>query len=101
MCIRDRIWIFGPISGAHFNPVVTLVTVLRRDIGAGLGLAYGAVQVLGAIAGVWAAHAMFAAPILEVSTKLREGPAQVFSEAVATFGLILTILGTARARPQA
>jgi glycerol uptake facilitator-like aquaporin len=92
--------VFGPVSGAHFNPAVTLVFALRREIGARLAAAYVAVQVAGAVLGVWAAHAMFAEPILQVSTKLRAGPAQAWSEAVATFGLVLTILGTLRFRPQ-
>ena len=92
--------VFGPVSGAHFNPAVTLVFALRREIGARLALAYVAVQLVGAILGVWAAHAMFAEPVFQVSTKLRDGPAQAWSEAVATFGLILTILGTLRFRPQ-
>ncbi len=94
------ITVFGPLSGAHFNPAVTLVMALRREIGAGLAMGYVAVQTLGAVLGVWAAHLMFAVPVLEVSAKLRDGPAQMFSEAVATFGLILTILGTGRARPE-
>jgi glycerol uptake facilitator-like aquaporin len=92
--------VFGPVSGAHFNPAVTLVFALRREIAAGLAVAYVAVQVTGAVLGVWAAHAMFAEPILQISTKLRAGPAQAWSEAVATFGLVLTILGTLRFRPQ-
>ena len=92
--------VFGPVSGAHFNPAVTLVFALRREIGARLALAYVAVQTVGAILGVWAAHAMFAEPILQVSTKLRAGASQAFSEAVATFGLVLVILGTLRFRPQ-
>ena len=94
------ITVFGPLSGAHFNPAVTLVMALRRDIGAGLAAGYVAVQTAGAVLGVWVAHLMFAVPILEVSLKLRDGPAQVFSEAIATFGLILTILGTERAKPE-
>ena len=94
------ILVFGPLSGAHFNPVVTLVFALRRELSAGRALGYVAAQVTGAVLGVWAAHAMFALPILQVSAKLREGPAQVWSEAVATFGLILTILGTLRFRPE-
>lgn len=89
----------GPISGAHFNPAVTLTFALRREIGWGLAAAYAVVQVLGAVAGVHAAHAMFDEPILQVSTKLRDGPAQAFSEAVATFGLVLAILATLRFRP--
>ena len=95
------ITVFGPISGAHFNPAVTLVMALRREIGVRLALAYAAGQCAGGVLGVWAAHAMFEAPILQVSTKLRQGPAQGFSEAVATFGLVLTILGARRAQPQA
>ena len=95
------ITIFGPLSGAHFNPAVTLVFALRREIGGRLALGYVVMQVLGGVLGVWAAHAMFARPILEVSTKLRDGPAQAFSEFVATFGLIATILGSIRFRPEA
>ncbi len=95
------ITIFGPLSGAHFNPAVTLVFALRREIGWGLAAGYLAAQVFGGILGVWAAHAMFAEPILQVSTKLREGPAQAFAEFVATFGLIAAILGSIRFRPDA
>jgi glycerol uptake facilitator-like aquaporin len=91
--------VFGPVSGAHFNPAVTLVFALRREIGVRLTLAYVAVQLVGAMVGVWAAHAMFAEPIYQVSTKLRAGPSQAWSETVATFGLVLTILGTLRFRP--
>jgi glycerol uptake facilitator-like aquaporin len=95
------ITVFGPISGAHFNPAVTLVFAIRRELGARMAAAYLAVQVVGGVLGVWAAHAMFAEPIWQVSSKLRDGPAQAWSEFVATFGLILTILGTLRFRPQA
>ncbi|KSB89830.1 MIP family channel protein [Caulobacter vibrioides] len=94
------IGVFGPISGAHFNPAATLVAVLRRDMPWRSALAYPVVQVAGAVLGVWAAHAMFGEPILQVSTRVRDGGGQAFSEAVATFGLIATILGTARFRPQ-
>src|SRR5437899_5417464 len=94
------ILVFGRISGAHFNPAVTLVFLLRREIGAASAAAYVAAQVIGGVLGVWAAHAMFAEPIWQVSAKLREGPAQAFSEFVATFGLVLTILATLRFRPQ-
>lgn len=90
---------FGPICGAHFNPAVTLAFVIRREMTARLALAYVAVQILGAVLGVLMAHAMFAEPLLQVSLKLRDGPAQVFSEFVATFGLLATILGTLRFRP--
>jgi glycerol uptake facilitator-like aquaporin len=95
------ITIFGPLSGAHFNPAVTLVFALRREIGWSLALAYVAAQLCGAILGVWTAHVMFAEPIVQVSAKLRNGPAQAFSEFVATFGLIAAILGTIRFRPDA
>jgi glycerol uptake facilitator-like aquaporin len=93
------ITIFGPLSGAHFNPAVTLAFALRRELAWRLAAAYVAVQIMGAIAGVFAAHAMFAEPILQVSAKLRDGPAQAFSEFVATFGLLATILGALRFRP--
>ena len=95
------ITIFGPLSGAHFNPAVTLVFALRREIGWGTAAAYVAVQIAGGILGVWAAHVMFAEPVWQVSTKLRDGPAQVFAEFVATFGLIAAILGSIRFRPDA
>lgn len=95
------ITMFAPISGAHFNPVVTLVFALRREIGSGVALAYAAAQTLGAILGVWTAHLMFAEPVFQVSAKLRDGPAQAFAEAVASFGLLLTILGSLRARADA
>jgi glycerol uptake facilitator-like aquaporin len=91
--------VFGPLSGAHFNPAVTLVFALRREIGPALAGAYVAVQALGAVLGVWAAHLMFKEPVWQVSAKLRAGPAQAFAEAVATFGLIVTILGCVRLRP--
>jgi glycerol uptake facilitator-like aquaporin len=93
------ITVFGPVSGAHFNPAVSLAFALRREIGPGLALAYVAAQVAGGVLGVYAAHAMFAEPILQVSAKLRDGPAQAFSEFVATFGLLATILGAVRFRP--
>lgn len=93
------IWVFGPISGAHFNPAVTLVAALRRELPIALALAYPLAQVLGGIAGVWVAHAMFGEPILQVSTKLRSGGGQAFAEMVATFGLLATILGVSRFRP--
>jgi glycerol uptake facilitator-like aquaporin len=92
--------IFGPVSGAHFNPAVTLYFALRREIGPGSAALYVAAQILGAIAGVWAAHAMFAMPILELSQKLRDGPAQWWAEFVATFGLVATIAGAIRFAPQ-
>ena len=93
------ITVFGPISGAHFNPVVTAVFVWRRELGPGAATGYAAAQFAGAIAGVWIAHLMFGQAVWQVSTKLRDGPSLAFSEAVATFGLILTILGTLRFKP--
>jgi glycerol uptake facilitator-like aquaporin len=94
------IHVFGPVSGAHFNPVVTLAFALRRQADRRTVAAFVAAQLIGAVLGVWAAHAMFAEPILQLSTKLRDGPAQGFSECVATFGLIGTIFGTQRSRPE-
>jgi glycerol uptake facilitator-like aquaporin len=93
------ITIFGPISGAHFNPAVTLVFLLRKEIAPAEAIAYGVVQVCGGVIGAFAAHLMFGLPVLQVSTHLRDGPAQAFSEALATFGLIATILGVVRYRP--
>lgn len=93
------ITVFGPISGAHFNPAVTLVMLLRRQIGRQEALAYVFVQVAGGLIGAFAAHAMFGLPLLQTSMKLRDGPALAFSEALATFGLIATILGAVRFRP--
>ncbi|MFI4933549.1 MAG: MIP/aquaporin family protein [Caulobacterales bacterium] len=95
------ITIFGPISGAHFNPAVTLAFTLRREIDWRLAISYVAVQVMAGVIGVWVAHAMFAEPILQVSTKLREGPAQGLAEFIATFGLVGAILGALRFRPEA
>lgn len=94
------ITVFGPISGAHFNPAVTLVFALRRELGWQTAAAYLGAQMIGAVLGVWAAHGMFAEPVLQVSAKLRDGPAQMWSEVVATFGLIATILGAVRFRPE-
>jgi glycerol uptake facilitator-like aquaporin len=93
------ITIFGPLSGAHFNPAVTVVFALRREIAWRIAAAYVLVQIAGGILGVWAAHAMFAEPIIQISEKLRDGPAQALSEFIATFGLIATILGCVRFRP--
>ena len=95
------ITIFGPLSGAHFNPAVTLVFALRRDIDWREAAGYVAAQTAGAVLGVWLAHLMFAEPVFQLSSKLREGPAQGLSEAVATFGLIVTILGALRFRSEA
>lgn len=92
---------FGPLSGAHFNPAVTLVFRLRGDLSSGMALRLIAGQLTGGLAGVWAAHLMFAQPILELSTKTRTGLGQWAGEFIATFGLVFVILGTLRHRPQA
>lgn len=93
--------LFGPVSGAHFNPAVTLVMALRGEIAAPLALAYVVAQCAGGIAGTLLAHAMFELPLLQASTHLRSGPAQWLAEGVATFALLLTILGGLRSRPEA
>jgi glycerol uptake facilitator-like aquaporin len=93
--------LLGPISGAHFNPAVSMVFALRRQLPATAALAYTAAQISGGILGTWAAHAMFDLPIFEIAAKIRQGGGQSFSELVAAFGLILTILGGLSARPQA
>jgi len=95
------ITILGPLSGAHFNPAVTLVFAARRELGLSQALAYVIAQALGGVLGVWAAHLMFAEPVIQLSAKLRDGPAQIFSEFIATFGLIGAILGAIRFRPEA
>jgi glycerol uptake facilitator-like aquaporin len=86
--------IFAPVSGAHFNPAVTLVTLLNRAIPARTALLYVCAQLIGAIAGVWLAHAMFGETVFTWGIKARSGFAQNLSEGVATFGLVLTIAGT-------
>ncbi|MER9026011.1 aquaporin family protein [Mesorhizobium sp. M0815] len=93
------ITIFGPISGAHFNPAVTLVFALRREIETNAALAYVAAQIAGGIAGTFLAHAMFELPILEVSATVRTGGGQWIAELVAAFGLVFTILAGLRSRP--
>lgn len=95
------ITMLGPISGAHFNPAVTLVFALKRQIGANEALAYAAIQIAGGIVGVWAAHLMFAETVFQASTTVRTGGAQWFAEAVAAFGLVFTILATLKARESA
>lgn len=95
------ITILGPISGAHFNPAVTAVFALRREIDAIAAIAYVLAQVGGGIVGALVAHAMFDLPILQVSETMRTGSAQWLAEAVATFGLLLTILGGLRFRTDA
>ena len=91
--------VFGPLSGAHFNPAVTLYFALRRETPWRTAALYLPVQFAAAILGVWLAHAMFALPVLEVSRHLRDGPAQWLAEFVATAGLLLTIAGGMRFAP--
>lgn len=91
----------GPVSGAHFNPAVTLVMTLRGAIRNGDAVAYVLVQIAGCIAGAWLAHAMFELPILQVATAERAGPAKILAEATATFALVFAILGASRWRPAA
>jgi glycerol uptake facilitator-like aquaporin len=93
------ITMLGPVSGAHFNPAVSLVMRLRGEIGTAVLLAFVGAQVAGGVLGVWAAHAMFELPVLQLSDKARTGAGQWLSEGIATFGLILTIIGTVRHRP--
>ncbi len=95
------ITMLGPLSGAHFNPAVTLAFVMRGQIGREAAAAYVAAQVMAGIAGVLIAHAMFDQAVLQVSLKVRASPGQWISETVATFGLVATILLTVSARPQA
>lgn len=92
------ITMFGPISGAHFNPAVSVVMVLRRDLPAGEAVLYVLSQIVGAVLGVWAAHLMFDEILFQLSAKERTGSAQWFAESVATFGLVATILLTLKAR---
>ncbi len=94
------ITMLGPISGAHFNPAVSLVMALRRELAWLDVLPYTLVQIGFGILGAWAAHVMFDLPVLQTSVKARTGIGQWTGEAIATFGLILTIIGTARHRPQ-
>ena len=88
--------IFGPISGAHFNPAVSLVFALKRELTPRDALLYMTVQVIGGIVGTMMAHAMFALPLLDASLKMRTGGAQWLAEGVAAFGLVATILAGLR-----
>lgn len=93
------ITIFGPLSGAHFNPAVTLWFAMGGETGWRDATLYMAIQAAAAIAGVWLAHAMFGLPLLEVSRHLREGPPQWLAEFIATFGLLAAIAGGRRLSP--
>lgn len=95
------IQIFGPLSGAHFNPAVTLAFWLRREIGAGRGLAYILVQILGGLLGMLLAHLMFGAALFEVGQRARGTSGEWVGELVATFALVAAILGALKFRPEA
>ena len=93
------ILVFGPLSGAHFNPAVTLAFALRDGLPWSTAAVYIVAQLLGGIAGVWTAHLMFELPVWQFSITVRTGPGQWLAEAVATFGLLLTIFGCVWRRP--
>ena len=92
---------FGPVSGAHFNPAVSIAMVLRRQLPTRVAAMYVGAQIIGGIVGVLAAHAMFELPLWQVSATVRTGYGQWLAEFVATFGLILTIFGCAARTPAA
>lgn len=94
------ITIFGPVSGAHFNPAVSFAFFLRGEISMGHTSAFVAAQLLGGFAGVALAHVMFDMSVVQASMTERSGPGQLTGEAVATYGLVLTILGAVRFRPE-
>jgi glycerol uptake facilitator-like aquaporin len=90
------ILVFGPVSGAHFNPAVSIAFALRGELPWRITTIYIAVQIVGAIMGVWAAHLMFELPVWQFSAHARSGTGQWLAEAIATFGLLLTIFGLLR-----
>lgn len=92
--------ILAPISGAHFNPAVTFVMLLRKEISVLDSALFVAMQLVGGLIGVWAAHIMFELPVFQFSEKARTGGGQWLGELIATFGLLFTILGTVRFRPE-
>jgi glycerol uptake facilitator-like aquaporin len=93
--------VFGPVSGAHLNPAVTVAFLSRAEVSAGSAIAYVGAQILGAVLGTWLAHAMFNETLFQVSLHDRQGAGLWLAEAVATFGLVLTIFGTLRWKPEA
>jgi glycerol uptake facilitator-like aquaporin len=95
------ILVFGPISGAHLNPAVSIAFALRGELAWPMAAAYIAAQVAGSLAGVWAAHLMFELPLWQFSVTVRSGPGQWLAEAIATFGLVLTIFGCIARAPAA
>src|ERR1700742_413551 len=99
--LATLIALFGPISGAHFNPAVSFIEALRGNLSARAAIAYAVVQIAGCVAGAFLAHAMFELRIIQSSVHLRAGPAQWLSEAVATAGLILVVIGSTSPREAA
>ena len=95
------ILMFGAVSGAHFNPAVSMAFALRGELSWEITFLYVAVQIAAAIAGVWIAHLMFDLPVWQISTTVRWGAGQWLAEAVATFGLLLTIFGCLARAPAA
>lgn len=95
------ILVFGPLSGAHFNPAVTLAFALRRTLPWRQAALYAVCQIAGGALGVWAAHLMFEVPLWQFSTTIRAGPGQWLAEGIATFGLVLTIFGCLARTPAA
>jgi glycerol uptake facilitator-like aquaporin len=95
------ILIFGPLSGAHFNPAVSIAFAMRRELPWPEAAAYIAAQLAGAMIGVWTAHLMFELPLWQLSATIRTGSGQWLAEGVATFGLLLTILGCVARTPAA
>ena len=93
------ILVFGPLSGAHFNPAVSIGFALRGELPRSTAAMFIAAQVLGGLVGVWAAHLMFELPVWQFSITERSGPGQWLAEAVATFGLLLAIFGCVSRRP--
>jgi glycerol uptake facilitator-like aquaporin len=94
------ILIFGPLSGAHLNPAVSLGFALRRKLAWSIAAVYIVAQVLGGIGGVWMVHLMFELPVWQFSVTARSGAGQWLAEAVATFGLLLTVFGCVWQRPE-
>ena len=95
------ILVFGPISGAHFNPAVTVSLLIRKEISPVEAAVYMLIQVIAGVSGVLAAHVMFDQPVMQLSETARSGGGQWFAEMIATFGLVMTILGCVRYRPDA
>ena len=91
----------GPVSGAHFNPAVTLAFFMRREIELGEAILFVIVQIIGCVVGAWLAHLMFELPILQLAETDRSGLPKIISESAATFALVFAILGTLRWRPEA